>query len=150
MTSILPDRIHIEVQSRGQPLAGMLVLTRLIMREKSDYFGIFGPTDDLGFLTVTRAELLREAQTARNYFENEFADPLTACAGLIEVRVLDEAGIERAQEAHDLLHEYPYTAGHIDRLREAARVLQRSGRVLMEVSVTAEGGTAQVKVEPPF
>ena len=150
MTSILPDRVHIEVQAHGQPLEGMLVLTRLIMREKRDYFGIFGPTNDLGFLTVTREELLREARTARNYFEGEFADPLTASAGLIEVRVLDEAGIERAREAHDLLHGYPYTAGHIDRLREAGSVLQRIGRVLMEVSVTVEGGTAEVKVELPF
>lgn len=150
MTSILPDRIHIEVQSRGQPLAGMLVLTRLIMREKSDYFGIFGPTNDLGFLTITREELLREAKTAHDFFEGEFADPLAACAGLIEVRVLDEAGIERAREAHDLLHEYPYSADHTDRLREASNVLQRIGRVLMEVSATAEGGTAEVKVELPL
>jgi hypothetical protein len=127
----------------------MLVLTRLIMREKSDYFGIFGPTNDLGFLTITREELLREAKTAHDFFEG-FADPLTACAGLIEVRVLDEAGIERAREAHDLLHDYPYTADHIDRLREASNVLQRIGRVLMEVSATAEGGTAEVKVELPL
>jgi hypothetical protein len=128
----------------------MLVLTRLIMREKSDYFGIFGPTNDLGFLTITREELLREAKTAHDFFGGEFADPLTASAGLIEVRVLDEAGIERAREAHDLLHDYPYTPDHIDRLREASNVLQRIGRVLMEVSATAEGGTAEVKVELPL
>jgi hypothetical protein len=146
----LPDRIHVEVLSRGKPLAGLLVLTRIIMREKHDYFGIFGPTNDLGFLTITRAELLREAATAQTFFQGEFADPLTAFGGLVEVRVLDEAGLGRAQAAHDQLPDYPYADGHLDRLTEALAALQRMGRVLMEVLVTAEGGSAEVRAEPPF
>lgn len=146
----LPDRIHVEVLSRGKPLAGLLVLTRIIMREKSDYFGIFGPTNDLGFLTITRDELLHEAGIARAFFADEFADPLVAFGGLIEVRVLDEAGVERAVEAQGLLPDYPYSAGHLQRLMDARAALQRMGRLLMEVFVTSEGGEAEVKAELPL
>lgn len=146
----LPDRIHIEVTSRQQPLAGLLVLTRIVMEEQNDYFGIFGPTDDLGFLTITRNELLGVAAVTRDFYTAEYADPLTAFAGLVEVRVLDEPGIERALEAHDELTQYPYAEGYHARLTTARRVLQELGRVLMEVSVTAEGGTSEVKAEVPL
>lgn len=146
----LPDRIHVEVKSRGQPLEGLLVLTRIIMREKSDYFAIFGPTNDLGFLTIEKDELLREAATTRGFYEGEFADPLSAFGGLVEVRVLDEAGIERALQAQQELTGYPYAAGHAARLREAQHVLQSLGRTLLEVFVTAEGGTSEVKAEVPL
>jgi len=145
-----PDRIHVEVLSRQKPLPGMLVLTRIVMREQNDYFGIFGPTDELGFLTITQGELLQAATATRQFYRDEFADPLTAFAGLIEVRVLDEAGIERALEAHAALKDYPYVEGHLARLKSARRVLQQMGRVLMEVSVTAEGGTSEVKAEVPL
>ncbi len=146
----LPDRIHVEVKSRGQALAGLLVLTRIIMREKSDFFGIFGPTNDLGFLTIDRDELLREAHTARHFYQDEFADPLTSFGGLVEVRILDETGIDRALDAHAELPQYPYHEGHAVRLREARRALHDMGRVLMEVFVTAEGGTSEVKAEVPL
>lgn len=150
MTASLPDRIHIEVKSRGQALAGLLVLTRIVMQEKNDFFAIFGPTDDLGFLTITGDQLLREAETARAFYRTEFADPLTSFGGLIEVRVLDEEGIVRALEAHAELSNYPYAAGHARRLRDAQLVIRELGRVLMEVFVTAEGGSAQVKAELPL
>ena len=151
MTSAaLPDRIHVEVKSRGRPLEGLLVLTRIVMHEQNDYFAIFGPTNDLGFLTIGKEELLREAKTTRGFFEAEFADPLTSFGGLIEVRVLDEAGISRALEAQAELGNYPYSAGHAQRLHDAGRVLQHLGRVLMEVFVTAEGGNAEVKAEVPL
>ncbi len=150
MSADLPDRIHIEVRSRDRPLEGMLVLTRIIMREKNDYFGIFGPTNDLGFLTLTKEELLREAAHTRAYYENDFADPTTSFGGLIEVRVLDETGLARAVAAHDELPDYPYAADHLQRLREAQRVLETVGRVLLEVQVTAEGGQAEVRAELPL
>jgi hypothetical protein len=146
----LPDRIHIEVSSRKQPLAGLLILTRIVMEEQNDYFGIFGPTDDLGFLTITRHELLGAAAITRDFYAAEYADPLTAFAGLVEVRVLDEAGIERALEAHDELKAYPYAEGYYAMLTSARRVLQEMGRVLMEVLVTADGGTSEVKAEVPL
>ena len=69
----LPDRIHIEVSSRKQPLAGLLVLTRIVMEEQNDYFGIFGPTDDLGFLTITKNELLDIAAVTRDFYAAEYA-----------------------------------------------------------------------------
>ena len=150
MRPALPDRIHVEVKSRSEPLAGLLVLTRVIMREKSDFFGIFGPTNDLGFLTIEKDDLVREAEIARKYYEMEFADVATSFGGLVEVRVLDEAGLERALHACEELPDYPYAAGHVARLRTALRHLQQMGRVLMEVFVTAEGGTSEVKAEVPL
>ena len=150
MQPALPDRIHVEVKSRSEPLAGLLVLTRVIMREKNDYFGIFGPTNDLGFLTIEKDDLVREAETARNYYAMEFADVATSFGGLVEVRVLDEAGLERALNACQELPDYPYAAGHVARLTTALAQLQRMGRVLMEVFVTAEGGTSEVKAEVPL
>jgi hypothetical protein len=149
-TPSLPDRIHVEVKARGRPLGGLLVLTRIIMREKNDFFGIFGPTNDLGFLTIEKDELLREAATAREFYPDEFADPLAAFGGLVEVRVLDESGIERALEAHAELREFPYREGHVARLQAAQIALDAIGRVLMEVFVTAEGGTSEVKAEVPL
>jgi hypothetical protein len=146
----LPDRIHIEVLAHGKPLEGLLVLTRMIMREKNDYFAIFGPTNDLGFLTIEKTELLSESAATRRFYGLEFADPLMAFAGLIEVRVLDEAGIERALEAYAELTQYPYREGHAARLRDAQRSLTRIGRLLMEVHVTAEGGTSEVRAEVPL
>jgi hypothetical protein len=146
----LPDRIHVEVKEHGRPLPGLLVLTRIIMREKNDYFGIFGPTNDLGFLTIGKDELLREAETARRFYLMDFADPVTAFGGLVEVRVLDEDGISRALEAYHELTQYPYREGHAARLGEAQRVLTQMGRVLMEVNVTAEGGTSEVRAEAPL
>lgn len=146
----LPDRIHIEVQSGGKPLEGLLILTRMIMREKNDFFAIFGPTNDLGFLTIEKAELLREAEKSRQFYLMDFADPITAFDGLIEVRVLDEDGLERALEAHDELTQYPYVEGHRARLRAAQHVVQSMGRVLLEVLVTTEGGTSEVKAEVPL
>ena len=146
----LPDRIHIEVLSREQPLAGLLVLTRIVMREKNDYFGIFGPTNDVGFLTVHRDELLRDARATQSFLPEEFADVLTEFSGLVEVRVLDETGIDRAIEAGEALPDYPYAPGHMQRLRDGKRVLQQMGRVLMEVLVTADGGTSEVKAEVPL
>jgi hypothetical protein len=146
----IPDRIHIEVLSRGKPLEGLLILTRMIMREKNDYFAIFGPTNDLGFLTIEKADLLSEAASTRGFYGIEFTDPLVSFAGLIEVRVLDEAGIERALEAYAELTQYPYREGHAARLREARRSLSRMGRLLIEVNVTAEGGTSEVRAEVPL
>jgi hypothetical protein len=146
----LPDRIHVEVKSRGEPLPGLLVLTRIIMREKNDYFAIFGPTNDLGFLSIEKGELLREANAARMFYPDEFADPVTQCGGLVEVRVLDETGIVRALEAQDELPDYPYSSGHAARLREAQHVLESLGRVLLEVFVTGEGGSSEVKAEVPL
>jgi hypothetical protein len=150
LSPTLPDRIHVEVVSRKKPLAGLLVLTRIVMREQNDYFGIFGPTNDLGFLSVNKDELLEVAANTRQFNLTDYADPLTAFAGLIEVRVLDEPGIERALEAHYELKQYPYADGHVARLLTARQALQQMGRVLMEVSVTAEGGTSEVKADVPL
>jgi hypothetical protein len=148
--ALLPDRIHIEVSSQKKPLAGLLVLTRIVMEEQNDYFGIFGPTDDLGFLTITKDQLLGTAAVTRSFYAAEYADPLTSFAGLVEVRMLDEPGITRALEAHDELTEYPYAEGYYAMLTTARRALVEMGRVLMEVLVTAEGGTSEVKAEVPL
>lgn len=145
-----PDEIVVEVQSRGTPLAGMLVLTRIVMREKQDYWGIFGPTDAAGRLSISRAELLRDARTTERFLPAEYADPELLFGGLIEVRVLDETGLVRAVDAAAELSDYPYPAGHLDRLHTAYQQLMSLGRVLLEVYVTSVGGNAEVRAEQPL
>jgi hypothetical protein len=148
--SHLPDAIRVRVSSRDGPLASLLVLTRIVMHEQNDFWGIFGPTDSNGELLITRAELLGSAQQTRAYYGDEFSDPETQLAGLIEVRVLDEAGITRALEAAGELTDYPYAPGYAAMLAQARDAVIAMGRVLMEVAVTAEGGDCEVKAQPPI
>jgi hypothetical protein len=148
--SHLPDAIHVRVSSENAPLGSLLVLTRIIMHELNDYWGVFGPTGDDGAVTVTRADLIESAQRTRDFYPEEFADVETQLAGLIEVRVMDEAAIERALEASEALPEFPYPADYNEKLRSARIDLLRIGRVLLEVEVSAEGGDCEVKAEPPI
>lgn len=148
--SHLPDVIHVRVSERERGLASLLVLTRLVMHDLNDYWGVFGPTDENGVVTITRDALVTAAHATRDYYEAEFADVETSLAGLIEVRVMDEAAVERALEAVEQLPEYPYAADYLDKLRHAQSELGRMGRVLLEVEVRAEGGDCEVKAETPI
>jgi hypothetical protein len=148
--SHLPDAIRVRVTSRQIPLPSLLVLTRIVMHELNDYWSIFGMTDAHGELEITRAELQRSALTTRDFNSEEYADLETHMAGLIEVRVLDEAGITRALEAAAELADYPYDAGYHEMLEHGRAALIRLGRVLMEVEVTAVGGDCEVRAQPPL
>jgi hypothetical protein len=148
--SHLPDAIHVRVLSNQTPLASLLVLTRIVMHELNDYWGVFGPTGADGSVSVTRADLVQSAERTRSYLPEEFADVETHLAGLIEVRIMDEPAIERALEAADALPEFPYPPGYAEQLRTAHADLLKLGRVLMEVEVSAEGGDCEVKAEPPI
>jgi hypothetical protein len=148
--SHLPDAIHVRVFSRDKPVASLLVLTRIVMHELNDYWGVFGPTGADGEVTIRRDELVRAAHVTRGHYEAEFADVETHLAGLIEVRIMDEAAIDRALEAAEQLPEYPYPPGYLATLREARDALVRMGRILMEFEVSAEGGDCEVKAETPI
>jgi hypothetical protein len=148
--SHLPDAVHVRASARNAPLPGLLVLTRVVMHELNDYWGVFGPSDASGTVTITREDLRTSANVTREYYPDEFADLETHLAGLIEVRVMDETALDRALEAADHLPEYPYPLGYIAKLRSAHAELLKMGRVLMEVEVTAEGGDCEVKAEPPL
>lgn len=150
VVSHLPDAIHVRVTSRQKPLSSLLVLTRIVMHELNDYWGIFGETDRNGLLHITREQLLDTARATRAFNTEDFADLETHLAGLIEVRVLDEAGIERALEAADALPDYPYPAHYRRMLEQARSALLDMGRVLLEVEVTATGGDCEVKAERPL
>ena len=138
------------VSSRQLPLASLVVLTRIVMHELNDYWGIFGMTDESGELTITREQLTQTAATTRDYNYEEYADLETHMAGLIEVRVLDEAGINRALEAAEELSDYPYSPGHREMLGRGRDALIRMGRLLLEVEVTAVGGDCEVRAQPPL
>ena len=148
--SHLPEAIHVRVLSRDKPLSSMLVLTRIVMHELNDYWGIFGPTDHDGRVEITRDELIHGAARTKDFYVDEFADLETSMAGLIEVRILDEDGITRALGAADALDEYPYDPGYREMLINARGNLVALGRILMEVEVSAEGGDCEVKVEKPI
>jgi hypothetical protein len=148
--SHLPDVIRVQVATRTAPLPSLLVLTRIVMHELNDYWSVHGPTDEQGVLRITRDDLLRNAATTKSFYEDEFADVETQLAGLIEVRVLDEAGIERALEAAAALPDYPYEVGYVQKLNTARAALLVLGRVLVEVEVSAEGGDCEVKAEQPI
>lgn len=148
--SHLPDVIRVRVSSRNDPLPSLLVLTRIVMHELNDYWGVFGPTDSDGTLAISRAELEESATATRAYYPEEFAHLETHMSGLIEVRVMDEAAVDRALEAATELPEYPYPVNYVARLRAAHAELARMGRVLMEVEVTTEGGDCEVKAEKPM
>ena len=148
--SHLPDAIHIRVLSRNTPLSSMLVLTRIVMHELNDYWGIFGPTDSDGRVTISRSELQVNAARTKEFYADEFADLETSLSGLIEVRILDEEGITRALEAADSLADYPYEANYREMLKDAHDNLVRLGRVLLEVEVTSEGGDCEVKAAKPI
>jgi hypothetical protein len=148
--SHLPAVIRLRVSSHNQPLASLLVLTRIIMHDLNDYWGIFGPTDQQGMLEISRDDLVRGAHKTRAFNAEEFADVETQLSGLIEVRVLDESGIERALEAAASLPDYPYEQDYVPKLETAHAALIKLGRVLMEVEVTAEGGDCEVKAAQPI
>jgi hypothetical protein len=148
--SRLPDAIHVRVSSRDQPLAQLLVLTRIVMHDGSDYWGIFGPTGPDGSLEIQRAELARTAAATRAFNQEAYSDVESHLSGLIEVRVLDEAGLDRALEAAAALPDYPYEPGYVDKLQTARAALITLGRVLMEVEVTAAGGDCEVKAAEPI
>ncbi len=148
--SHLPELIRVRVSSRQSPLASLVVLTRIVMHELNDYWGIFGMTDDSGELVITREQLAQSATTTRDYNIEEYADLETHMAGLIEVRVLDEAGINRALEAADELADYPYLPGHREMLERGRAALIALGRLLLEVEVTAVGGDCEVRAQPPL
>ncbi|HET9441574.1 MAG TPA: hypothetical protein VFO52_15465 [Longimicrobiales bacterium] len=148
--SHLPDAIHVRVTSRQQPLSSLLVLTRIVMHELNDYWGVFGETDSNGALQITGEQLRATARTTRAFNTEDFADLETSMAGLIEVRVLDEPGIERALEAFDALPDYPYPAHYRRMLEQARAALLDMGRVLLEVEVAATGGDCEVKAERPL
>jgi hypothetical protein len=147
--SHLPDAINVRVSSRNQPLSHLLVLTRIIMRDGNDYWGIFGPTGPDGSLEIARVDLERTAAATRAFNEQEYSDVESHVSGLIEVRVLDEPGIERALEAAAALPDYPYQPGYVEKLKAARAALLQLGRVLMEVEVNAAGGDCEVKAAEP-
>lgn len=148
--SHLPDVIRVRVTSRQTPLPALLVLTRIVMHELNDYWGIFGMTDSAGVLEIPRSALQRSALTTREFNIEEYADLETHMAGLIEVRVLDEEGINRALEAAAALPDYPYDEGYFAMLEQGREALIAFGRVLMEVEVTAVGGDCEVRPQPPI
>ena len=148
--SHLPDAIHVRVLSRDTPLSSMLVLTRIVMHELNDYWGIFGPTDSDGFLTILREDLELNAARTKEFYADEFADLETSLSGLIEVRILDEEGITRALEAADSLTDYPYDANYRQMLNDGLDHLVGLGRVLLEFEVTSEGGDCEVKAAKPI
>jgi hypothetical protein len=148
--SHLPDVIRVRASSRSEPLASLLVLTRIVMHELNDYWGVFGPTNADGSLEISRAELEQNAHVTRDYYPEEFAHLETHMAGLIEVRIMDEAALDRALEAVAELPEYPYPVNYVARLQAAHAELSKMGRVLMEVEVTFEGGDCEVRAEKPI
>jgi hypothetical protein len=93
---------------------------------------------------------VRAAATTRAFNAEESADIETQLSGLIEVRILDEAGIVRALEAAAALPDYPYEPGYVQKLTATRAVLLQLGRVRLEVEVTADGGDCEVKAAEPI
>ena len=74
--SHLPDAIHVRVSASNEALPSLLVLTRIVMHELNDYWGVFGPTSTEGSVTISRDDLLQSARVTREYYPEEFADAL--------------------------------------------------------------------------
>ena len=119
---LLPDELKITCTLQGKPVSGILVSVTARMQRKNHFDLVVGPTDR-GQITCTRNNILEQAESSRNLFLMDYADPVDNFSGEIEVAPMSRHDIKRALDAYNMFTDsttYPEkwkeTLGSADRV----------------------------------
>jgi hypothetical protein len=144
----LPECLHATVSSSGRPVSGLFVRVRIATSRKNDFANGFGPSDAAGNISVTREDLLREAERDRNLFIMDYGHPEHDYAGCIDVTPMNREALIRALDAYhqfQVASEFPPL--YPEHLQEARLILEGLAPAVLCVELSVEGGSGRVMAE---
>ena len=148
----IPDLLEFRIGRDRYSAAGVLVKVILKTVTKNDYSQIYGPSNESGYISITKDDILRSAKKDADFFPADY-NPLTGVfAGSYSVDVMQEISIQKALKAYALFSKsYEYPSGYEQMLNAA---LSRSEELdLAKLSVVplhrgAEGGRGSEEINP--
>ena len=99
---LLPDELRLTCMLQGKPASGILVSVTTRMQRKNHFDLVVGPTDTRGQIICTRNNILEQAESSRNLFLMDYADPVDNFSGEIEVSPMSRYDIKRALDAYNM------------------------------------------------
>jgi hypothetical protein len=146
----LPDHLDVLVTLGGAPLEGAWVELRLPMDRKQDYVLLFGPTDHVGSLAISHADLETQIEYVQLSGFMDYAS-LGVWRGNLVLRAFDADAVRRGEDRYrrwdgELRRAYP--ADFLAQMESLARGLADQPGLALEVSATVGGGAAHVSCLP--
>jgi len=147
---LLPDELSITCTLQGKPVSGILVSVTARMQRKNHFDLVVGPTDIRGQITCTRNNILEQAESSRNLFLMDYADPVDNFSGEIEVSPMSRHDIKRALDAYNMFADATkYPEKWKETLESADRVLvSLDPKSRIDISVRCSDSTIKL-VEVP-
>ena len=143
----LPEKIEVKITAAGQPVAGLLVDARIVTTRKNNFVLLFGPTDENGELTITREDLLRQAEQDRQFFIMDYGDPEGDFSGNLLISIFGREHITRALKAYPLFKDVAsFPIDYLKNITQAERILVTLHPTKLSLEVKHEGVGPTVRI----
>jgi hypothetical protein len=143
----LPQKLQVHISRDDEPVPGMFALATIEMSFKNSFNVVIGPSDAGGNAYVSREEMLKQAQSDRELFLMDYADPERDATGRIVIRLMLLPNIQGALHAYESFHlHYPYPEGYKDNLNRAAQSLKQLNDRPLSLQAVGEGYLGEIAV----
>jgi hypothetical protein len=143
----IPGKVLIKAQ--GPVKAGLGVRLRFEMSKKNHYY-YDAYLDEKGVAEVSRSQLLREFDKARELFIMDYMNPRAVFTGTIHAHVLSKDEIEKGIEAYNTFGKnYQYPTAYLETLKHALNVNLECGSRCSVSIVQVPASDADMAADQP-
>lgn len=115
----LPEKIEVETLYKQKPEKGLLVKLTLATDRKNNYSLILGPTDASGKASITKKELINNANEIFEIALMDYVSLEQSYTGKVKLEVMNKTDIESAINAYEIYGSENYPEDYIDMLNQA-------------------------------
>ena len=134
----VPDKMEIIIEVGDQPMAGMFAIVKFLAARKNPYELVFGPSNDLGKIEVSRDHILSDARKVVDLFPMDYWNIEVDWTGALRVTPMNRESLARALSATRLFRSYDYGPGYEESLMAADAILARKGKAEMTATVQCD------------
>jgi hypothetical protein len=120
----IPEALRITIKVSGQPAPHMMAMLKFVTARKNPYCLVFGPSDRSGLISLTREQIISEAQKEERLFIMDYAGLEKYWTGALHVTPMNHQAIARARDAHRQFSPvFPYSENYKEALDAADAAL---------------------------
>lgn len=143
----LPEHIEVRCKVKGAPFKGAWIILVIKTSYKNPFNLLFGPTNSLGEIAITRAQVLAEAEKNRRMFLMDYGHPEEDWTGHIEIEPMNVEDVQKALQAHELFKgAFKYPEDFQQKLLDYLEGLKQVIGERLDLEAWVKGGQAKLSV----